>query len=64
METTAGKSFLDGFIDRKMSPEDFSAPEESLLATRNERWPTRWDNRVQGVPSMALASDERRRDYM
>ena len=64
METTAGKSFLDDFIDRKVVPDDFSAPEESLIEARNERWPTRWKNQVQGVPSMSLASDELSSNYM
>lgn len=64
METTPEKSFLDDFIDRKLSPKDFPAPEESLIETRNKRWPTTWENNVQGVPSMALASEERRANYM
>jgi hypothetical protein len=64
MEPTPGKVFLDRFREERVSSQDFQDPDQSLAETRDKRWPTRWENRVQGVPSMALASEERRANYM
>lgn len=64
MEPTPGKAFLDQFKEQRLSSEDFQSPDDSLTETRDKRWPTRWENRVQGVPSMAVSSEERRANYM
>ena len=58
--TEPGKDFLDRYV----RAEDFPAPEENLVKTRNERWPTRWERVAQGQPDMTILSEERRSNYV
>jgi hypothetical protein len=58
--TEPGKDFLGRYV----RAEDFPAPEENLVKTRNERWPTRWERVAQGRPDMTILSEERRSNYV
>ena len=52
--------FTHDFIEKN---RERLSPEEALNKTRYERWPTTWENRVLGVPSMEVTSKERRDNY-
>ena len=54
-------AFTQDFMKRRGL---FQPPEETVNETRYERWPTRWDNKVLGIPSMDVAGEERRSNYM
>ena len=58
--TKSGKDFLDRYV----RAEDFPAPEENLVETRNERWPTNWQRLTQGRPDMTVIGEERRPNYV
>jgi hypothetical protein len=60
-DNTGALSFTQDFIEKN---RDRLTPEAALNKTRYERWPTTWENRVLGVPSMEVTSEERRSNYM
>lgn len=66
-EDTTGqeaKTFLDDFTQRKKLT---LSPDETLLEARDSkggRWPTFWEYRVGGVPSMEVAGEERGSNYL
>jgi len=56
--TDLGQQFLTEY--RKKTFQD---PDDSLMDTRDARWPTNWQNRVQGMPNMQITAPERRANY-
>lgn len=66
-EDTTGqetKTFLDEFAQRKKL---FPSPDDNLTEARDSkggRWPTFWDSRVRGIPSMEVAGKERGENYL
>lgn len=64
MIADTNKQFLDNYVSTRFESEDFVNPDDSILETRNERWPTRWQKKVQGQPSMEITSEERRYNYI
>jgi len=58
------KQFLDQYVATRLPEKMFVDPDLSLIETRNERWPTRWEKKVQGQPSMEITSEERRSNYL
>lgn len=58
--TEPGKDFLSRYV----RSEDFPPPEENVVETRNERWPTNWQRLAQGRPDMTILSEERRSNYV
>ena len=58
--TKPGRNFLAQY----MRQEDFPFPEENIIETRNDRWPTNWQRLAQGRPDMTIRSEERRSNYI
>jgi len=58
------KQFLDEYVATRLPEKEFIDPDIALIETRNERWPTRWQKKVQGQPSMEITSEERRSNYI
>lgn len=55
-----GKRFLGEYMEARQLP----TPDKSLVDARNQRWPKRWEKIVHGQPSMDVAGEERRSNYM
>ena len=66
------KRFLGEYIETRQLPflgeetevRQLSTPDKSLVDARNQRWPKRWEKIVHGQPSMDVAGEERRSNYM
>ena len=58
--TNLGKNFLNQYVEK----ENFPFPEENIIKTRNDRWPTNWERLTQGKPDMTIISKERRSNYV
>lgn len=58
--TNLGKNFLNQYVGK----ENFPFPEENIIKTRNDRWPTNWERLTQGKPDMTIISKERRSNYV